>query len=713
MSDKISPSHRQRTAYVYVRQSTGHQVRSHHESQRRQYALADHARGLGFAQVVIIDEDLGRSGTGLQERPGFGQLLAAVCEGTVGAVVALEASRLARNNRDWHHLIDLCALTDTLLIDDDGIYDPRQLNDRLVLGMKGSIAEYELALMRQRARSAFEAKIQRGHVMWEVPVGFVRTPDSRIEKIADRQVQHAVAGVFGKFRELGSARQTMLWYRDAQLPLPEVQPGTAGREIRWRLPRSHRINQMLTNPYYAGALVYGRTEAKTVIEDGRARQSTRRKKPLERWRILLLENHPGYISWEEFGQNQQTLEANRHMPEDAAGGAAKRGPALLSGLLRCGRCGRKLYVAYSGTTGRVPRYVCHGGRVDRGSASCLTIGGLRVDRAVEAAVLDAIQPVGVTAALEALEQVVAEHDTKRQAVTLALEKARYEAQRAWRQYDLVDPEHRLVAGELEHRWNAALERVTEVEAQLAMLQSQQRTLSEEQRQGLLTLGQDLSGVWQHPSAPAALKKRILRTVLYEIMINTTQEPPEHILHLHWHGGVHTELRVARNTAGKHGRATDPDVIGVIRELSKICRDLTIAATLNRLGYRTGTGKPWRAHSVACVRYQYRLPNFPKGKDWLTRSQAAQQLGVSETVIKRLIGHGILPASQVVSSAPWIIQRTDLDLATVQAEVQAVRTERARRHRRSGETPRPLQGSDTVGDRGAPSPPMDTACPERA
>ena len=713
MSDKISPTHRQRTAYVYVRQSTGHQVRYHQESQRRQYALADHARGLGFAQVVIIDEDLGRSGTGLQERPGFGQLLAAVCEGKVGAVVALEASRLARHNRAWHHLIDVCALTETWLIADDGIYDPRQLNDRLVLGMKGSIAEYELALMRQRARYAFEAKIRRGHVMWEVPVGFGRTTDDRIEKIADRQVQHAVAGVCGKCRALGRARQTMLWYRDEQLPRPEVQPGTAGRAILWRLPSSHRINQMLTNPYYAGALVYGRTEAKTVIEDGRARQSTRRKKPRERWRILLLDTHPGYISWEEFWQNQQTLEAKRNRPEDAAGGAARRGPALLRGLLRCGRCGRKLSVAYSGTTGRVPRYGCHGGRIDRGAASCLTIGGLGVDRAVAAAVLDAMQPAGVTAAWEALEQVVAEHDTNRQALTLALEKARYEAQRAGRQYDLVDPGNRLVAGDLEHRWNEARARVTEGEAHLATLQSQRSTLREEPRQGLLTLGQALRVVWQHPSAPEALKKRILRMVLHEIMSNPTPEPPEHILHLHWHGGVHTELRVARNTAGKHGRATAHDLIAVIRELSKVCRDLTIAATLNRLGYRTGTGKTWRAHSVACVRYQYRLPNFPKGKDWLTLSQAARQLEVSETVIKRLIGQGTLPASQVVPSAPWIIQRTALDLATVQVAVQAVHTGRSRRHRLSGQTTRPLTGADSVGDRGAPSPQMDTSCPEHA
>lgn len=643
MSTKISSSHLQRDAYVYVRQSTGHQVRSHPESQRRQYALADQARGLGFAHVIVIDEDVGRSGTGRHERPGFGQLLAAVCEGRVGAVFALEASRLARNNRDWHHLIDLCALTETLLIDDDGIYDPRQLNDRLVLGMKGSMAEYELGLMRQRARHAFEAKIQRGHVMWEVPVGFVRTNDDRIEKHADRQVQHAVAGVFQKFRELGSARQTMLWYREAQLPLPEVRPGTMGQDMRWRLPSEHRIHQMLRNPCYAGALVYGRTAAKTVLVDGRARQSHRQKQPVAQWRIVLLDNHAGYISWEDFLHTQQLLEANRNRPQSGAGGAAKRGPALLSGLLRCGRCGRKLYVAYSGTTGRVPRYICHGGRVDRGSSSCLTIGGLRVDRAVEAAVLDAIQPAGVTAALEALERVRAEHDLICQSLTLAVEKARYEAQRAQRQYDRVDPDNRLVAGELERRWNETLAQVAEAEARLATLEGQPPMLSEEQHHALLTLGHDLATVWRHPAASEALKKRILRTVLHEIIIHTTQEPPEHILHLHWHGGVHTEVRVARNTVGKHGRATERDVIEVIGELSKVCRDLTIAATLNRLGYRTGTGKTWRAHSVACVRYQYRLPNFAKGHDWLTLTQAAQQLGVSATVVKRCIAQGTLPA----------------------------------------------------------------------
>jgi Recombinase len=262
---------------------------------------------------------------------------------------------LARNNRDWHHLIDLCALTETWLMDDDGVYDPRQLHDRFVLGMKGSMAAYALGLWRQRAREAFEQNIRRGHVRWDVPVGFGRTADHRLEKIADRQVQQALDGVFKKCRALGSARQTMLWYRDAQLPLPEVHPGTAGHDILWQLPSGHRMHQMLTNPCSAGALVYGRTETQTVIEDGRARQKTRRKKPLEQWRIVLLEQHPGSISGDMFLQNHQRLEAKRALPADVAGGAAKRGPAVLSGVLRCGRCGRTLQVVSSGTTGRVPR----------------------------------------------------------------------------------------------------------------------------------------------------------------------------------------------------------------------------------------------------------------------------------------------------------------------------------------------------------------------
>ena len=399
--------------YVYVRQSSAHQVRHHHQGRQRQYDLARRARELGFRHVEVIDDDQGKTGSGMVERPGFAALLAAVCSSRVGAVFALEASRLARNNRDWHHLIDLCALTETLIVDGEGIYDPRQVNDRLLLGLKGTMSEFELSLFRQRAREAFEMKVAAGHAMWEVPVGFTRDELDRVEKIADRQVQAGIESVFKKVRELGSARQTALWFRDNKTPLPEVVRGTRGRKIVWRLPTESRIRQILKNPCYAGALAYGRTEAKVIVTEGRARKSgTRNRKPQEKWKVLLLDNHSGYITWQEFQENLLMLESNAATREPTRQGAARKGSALLGGLLRCSHCGRKLFVGY-GRNKTQPRYLCHGGRETRGSASCQSLGGVGVDRAVSVAVLDAIRPAGIEAAIEAMEQLEDEHDERR------------------------------------------------------------------------------------------------------------------------------------------------------------------------------------------------------------------------------------------------------------------------------------------------------------
>lgn len=672
MSEKIRAEHLERTAYVYVRQSSTHQVRHHREGRKRQYALADRAREMGFAKTVVIDEDQGKSGSGLQERSGFGRLLTAVCQGQAGAVFALEASRLARNNRDWYHLIDLCALTETLILDGDGVYDPRGLNDRLLLGLKGSMAEFELGLLRQRARQAFEQKVQRGHALWEMPVGFVRTDDDRIEKIADYQVQEAIESVFRKFRELGSARQAKLWYHDQQIFLPEVVPGTGGKEIRWRLPNGHRLYQILKNPAYAGALAYGRTAAKTVVAGDRARKvSTRRRKKQDEWSILIRDNHTGYISWDEYLQNQRILESNLARQGGTTTGAAKRGPALLAGLLRCGRCGRKMYVAYSGRGGRVPRYACNGDRTARGQASCLSLGGVTIEPAVTEQVLAAIQPVGIAAALAAAENLSTSHTDKQRSVDLALEKARYEVRRTERQYDAVDPDNRLVAGELEARWNEALARVSRLEQERAELEAVHEPLTAAQRQLLLRLGDDLHALWHHPCASSELKKRILRTVLHEIVIDTDDERRQHVLHLHWQGGVHTTLRVACNRPGKRRVQTDRTALDLIRELSKVCSDATIAATLNRLGYRTGAGKTWRVHSVYQARHYHRLPNHRNDNNWLTIEQAAKELGVSHTVVRRLIRQNTLPAIQVVESTPWIIKRQDLTLPAVRSETEAV------------------------------------------
>ena len=687
MNEKIRPDHLERAAYVYVRQSSLQQVRHHREGQQRQYGLANRARQVGFTRVVVIDDDLGVSGTGRQARPGFGRLLTAVCEGTVGAVFALEASRLARNNRDWHHLIDLCGMTDTVLVDDDGIYDPRLINDRLLLGLKGTMSEFELSLFRQRAREAFEQKVRRGCVMWEVPVGFVRTADERVEKSADRQIQSALQSVFQKFRELGSARQTMLYFRDEQIRLPEVVRGTAGQEVVWRLPSDSRIRQILRNPQYAGAFAYGRTGTTPVKPGERTGPARHRKRLPEEWTVCLRDHHEGYITWDEYLRTQRILEANVSRRATPHAGAAKRGAAMLSGLLRCGRCGRLLHVAYSGNGGQVPRYACHGGRVNRGAAACLSIGSLRVDQAVVQQVLDAIQPAGLQAALDAVEQALHEDETKRHAVELALEKARYEARRAQRQFDATDPENRLVAGELERRWNHSLEQVSDLESRVLALRTQSEPLSQREKERLLELGGDLRLLWQHPAAPVALKKRILRTVLEDIVVNNTDAPPQHVLQVHWKGGVHTELRVVRNAPGQHRRVADDHAVELITELSKICDDKTIAVVLNRLGYRTGQGQTWRVHHVWNVRYGRQLPNYHHDGTWLPLEAAARELGVSNTVIKNLIADGVLPATQVVTCAPWVIARVDLQRPPVQARIQAVHDGR--------KLPRPIRGQDEL------------------
>jgi DNA invertase Pin-like site-specific DNA recombinase len=672
MNEKIKGHQLDRGAYVYVRQSTPYQVRNHLESKERQYALANRASQLGFHKVIVIDDDLGRSGAGTQERPGFGRLLASVCQGLAGAVLALEASRLARNNRDWHHLVDLCALTETLLIDCDGIYDPRQLNDRLLLGLKGTMSEFELGLLRQRARESFEQKARRGFAMWELPVGFTRSDEGRIEKTPDRQVQQAIASVFQKFRQLGSARQAAIWFREEQIPVPKVQPGTAGLGIVWALPSSGRIRQMLNNPCYAGVFAYGKSAPRTVIEQGRARQVSRYRKPREEWKVLLMDHHPGYISWEEYLENQRQLEANVAWSNTDSSGAAKLGAALLSGLLRCGRCGRKMQVVYSGSSGRVPRYVCNGDRGDRGSGHCFTVGSLRLDRAVVQSVLTAIQPAGIEASIELATCAKIEGDEKRRALELALERARYEEKRARRQFDAVEPENRLVASELEARWNSSLAQVAEAEARLVAAGSPAEPLSGEQKQRLSMLSEDLSALWNLPEAPIQLKKRILRTVLTEIIVGNEPDPSTHRVLLHWAGGVHSELHVERNKPGQHRHAADRSVIDLVRELSKICQDKVTAAILNRLGYKTGQEKTWNASRVAGLRGYHKIAPFQNQDGWVTQEAAARELQVSNTVIKRLIRQRTLPARQIVEYAPWIIEKRDLLLPEVQQEVKAAR-----------------------------------------
>ena len=445
---KICSDHLARQAVVYIRQSTADQVAHNLESQKRQYALADRARQLGWADVQVIDDDMGRSGSGVA-RPGFEKLLAAICEGRVGAVVSIEASRLARNGRDWHTLLEFCGLVGTLIVDEDGVYDPCHPNDRLLLGMKGTMSEMELSVLRQRSHEALRQKARRGELFMTVAIGYVRVGKDRIDKDPDRRIRDAINLVFAKFDTMRSVRQVHLWLRQEQITLPAALYGPDGRAIRWKLPVYNTVLHILQNPIYAGAYVFGRTGSRTVIEDGRKRVIQGLRKPQKDWDVLIHDHHDGYIDWDIYQRNQRLIADNATGKFGPGRGAIRRGEALLAGLLRCGHCGRKLHVAYSGKGGNTGRYHCRGSQFNHGGPRCISFGGMRVDRAFSTEIIARLQPLGIEAALEADVALGEAHVEKCHQIELNLEQARYEAGRARRQYDAVDPDNRLVAGELE------------------------------------------------------------------------------------------------------------------------------------------------------------------------------------------------------------------------------------------------------------------------
>lgn len=673
MRDKISASHLERTAYVYIRQSTLQQVRCNLESSRRQYALRERALELGFGKVVVIDEDLGVSGAGNRERPGFGRLLAAVCDGLAGAVLSLEASRLARNNRDWHHLIDLCMLTGTVVVDGEGVYDPRLLNDRLLLGLKGTMSEFELGILRQRAQEACRQKVLRGEVLTRVPIGYIRGGPAGMEPTPDLEVREAISSVFASFARMGTLRQVLLGHHTEKIPLPCQRIEEGRHSVIWRLPDYQQLLRILKNPVYAGAFAYGRTQCRTRMDSGRSFKTGGHKVPMENWQVLIKDHHPAYIPWEQYLENQRLLNSNRTKSHAATPGAAREGHALLAGLLRCARCGHKLHVGYRGRTGKAPRYYCAAGNKGQGKPSCLCFAGHRMEKAVVDAVLEACQPMGVEASLRVLESGQEERAQKRRALELALERARHEADRARRQYDAVDPGNRLVAAELETRWNAALAKAGEAQVRLES-ETSAPPLTENQRRRLLTLGQDLSAAWHDPAAPPALKKRILRTVLHEIVADVSHDTGHVEMRLHWAGGVHTELRVRKNKPGRNGRATERDVVQLVRELARTQSDQHIASILNRQGSRTGPGNDWNQTRIKNLRQSHGIPVF--GEDphraWVTMTGAAGQLQAGVTVIRTLIRKNILPAAQVTASAPWMIQRADLEKPEVLEYVRRAR-----------------------------------------
>ena len=653
--NKITEQHVERMAYVYVRQSTMQQVYYHKESQRVQYGLVNRAKTLGWHTIEIIDDDLGLSGTGKDKRPGFEKLLAAICEGKVGAVFAMEASRLARNGKEWHTLLDLCGLVKTLIIDLDTVYDPTLTNDRLLLGMKGTLSEMEISLFKQRSQAAMKQKAARGEFYSSVAIGYL-VNGKRLEKDPNQQIQQAIHLVFSRFKELVSARQVLLWLRQENMTLPAVRYTERERSIIWRLPVYNTILNILDNPIYAGCYAYGRTITETKVENGQRKIVRGTHAKQEDWQVLLRDHHEGYITWEEYEANQKIITNNANMKGAMVRGSIKRGSALLSGLLRCNRCGRKMLAHYGGTKQCFARYQCKGALQNHGTARCIGFGGLRVDEKIAELLLEAISPLGIEASLQAIKTVEATQDELREHHTLALKQARYEAERIERQYAAVEPENRLVATELEKRWELALNKVSQCEQKLSSLPVPQ-SIGSKDKEFLLALGERVEKLWYSENTPITFKKRIARTLLEEIIADVQEDQVKLIIH--WQGGTHTAHDVKKNKAGHHRYVTSMEDKQLIEQLARYLSDADLAGLLTRLGKKTGHGLSWTVSRVCAFRSTHHIQAYEKNEHHqrgeLLIAEVCEKLKLPSHTVIRLIKRNLLPATQVCKGAPWVIK----------------------------------------------------------
>lgn len=666
-SPKIKPEHLARKALVYLRQSSDKQVRQNKESQRLQYDVAERMRNLGWKAVEIIDSDLGCSaGIASSRREGFERVLSAVALGEVGIVGSWEVSRLSRTDKDWCRLLEVCQIFGTLIADEQHIYDLNSLDDQLVLGIKGTLSVVELKILRQRMQAGQESKARRGELFKRLPIGYVLNEVGSVVFHPDRRVYEALQLVFIKFRELWSVRQTFQWFRDHDVELP-ANP-IYGIRLVWKIPSHSLIRDVLSNPFYAGAYVWGRRPVATTLIDGRLEKRQTAMRRAEACRVFIRDHHIGYIDWATYEENQRMIRRNSvNWQEDEAMTAIRAGQGLLVGLLRCGHCGRKLHVRYWGGRGVNARYLCKGD-YDDGGQYCIGFGGGAVDRRLAQEVLNLISPLGVQASLRALQQLSAGDLVQRAALSTKLEQLEYEARKAFEQYDAVDARNRLAAAELERRWNGKLQEIQAIKQRLSTLDENRYSLTSEQQARIEFMGENFAGIWQSDACPPTLKKMIFRTVIEEIIVCANAEKKTLQFTIHWKGGAHTRVEIERPRSAIDS-ATPMEALEIIRRMAVRSGDDQIASVLNRLGYSTGKGKRWNQNRVATVRRNYSIAGQRRAlpdPERVSLSEAARICEVSHNTIERLVEVGLLRREQPAPRAPWEIRRADLHAEPVRS-----------------------------------------------
>jgi DNA invertase Pin-like site-specific DNA recombinase len=642
---KIKPTHLKRTAYLYIRQSTLRQVFENIESTQRQYALRQHAIALGWQQhqIVVIDSDLGQSGASAADREGFQRLVTEVSLGRAGIVLGLEVSRLARNSMDWHRLLEICALADTLILDEDGVYDPAHFNDRLLLGLKGTMSEAELHVLRARLQGGILNKARRGELFIRPPIGFAYDAVGRMVLDPDQQIQRTIRLLFTTFQRTGSAMATVRDFRNSGVLFPRrIHFGPAKGDVIWGRLEHSQVLRVLHNPRYAGVFVYGLTRTRKGM-DGECRVQ---RLPQEEWHTFLPESHPAYISWQEYEGNLKRLrESAQAIGRERRKSPPREGPALLQGLIICGKCGRRMTLRYhTRQLGLCPEYVCQRKAIENAEPPCQRIPGVEVDRVLSDILLELVNPLALDVALTVQEEVQARLEESDHLRKQHVERARYDAELAQRRYMRVDPENRLVADTLEADWNQKLRALAEAQEQYEQRCEQDRQIfNEEQRAAIMALAQDFPRLWRDPATEDRDRKRMIRLLVEDV---TMLRGEQITLHVRFRGGATRTVTLPNPLRSWEGWMTDAEVVGKIDHLLDTQTFSEIAAILNRNGFRSGKGQCFTPRYIARIQKQYALRSrFDRLRalGLLTLKEMASVLSVNPKTVKIWTAHGLLKA----------------------------------------------------------------------